>query len=306
MRAYSVPRGVVARRLLTSLTTAALCAGLAGPAWGQTAETAPPAAAAEPAKEEAPPAATPEPKAEPEKAPEVVAPVTPASDPYGLSDDAVPPGGRLEWAKRRDIRVVQKRTMLKEARHSFSLQAGVVPNDDFYTYVVGGLGYAYYLSEDLAVTLHGSYAYDKQTSLQDGLTKPRPEGPGLEVRLPQKLQGMAVAGIDWNLLHGKIGYFSTRLTEFDVALNFGVGAVRTGITNQGDVDKEGNQIYHYQFDPAGALGAGVLFYLSNSWALRLDYHQYFYPALRGAPGGGGVSYPIAGTIAVTYFTDAPQ
>ncbi len=290
-------RSAIAALLATST---GLC--LAVPAWSQTTEPAPPDVAA-PAAE---PAKAPETKPEPEKAPDVSNP-TSGGDLYGLTNDDVPPGGRIEWARRRDIRVVQKRSMLKEARHSFSLLAGVVPNDDFYTYVVGGLGYAYYLSEDLAITLHGAYTFDQQTSLQSSLTAPRPEGPGLEVRLPQKLQGLAVAGIDWNLMHGKIGYFSTRLTEFDIALSFGVGAVRTGITNQGDIDpKTLAQIYHYQFDPAGALGAGVLFYLSNSWALRLDYHQYFYPALRGAPGGGGVSYPIAGTIAVTYFTDAPQ
>lgn len=301
MRAIPVNvRGAVAALLASSC---ALCLG-AAPALAQAAEPA----AAEPAKaEEAAPAPTPAPPAaEAEKVPEVGAAAAPVGDPYGLSDDSVPPGGRLDWAQRRDIRVVQKRAVLKEARHSFSLLGGVVPNDDFYTYLVGGLAYAYYFSEDLAVTLHGAYTYDKQTSLQSSLTAQRPDGPGLEVRLPQKLQGVAVAGIDWNLLHGKIGYFATRLTEFDVALSFGVGAVRTGITNQGDIDSKGNQVYKYQFDPAGAIGAGVLFYLSNAWALRLDYHQYFYPALSGAPGGGGVSYPIAGTIAVTYFTEAPQ
>jgi outer membrane beta-barrel protein len=258
-----------------------------------------PTATAPAAEPPADPAPAPAPEAAPaEPAPAVAAPSV-MDDAYGFSDEAVPPGSRLDWAARRDIRVIQKRGVLKEGRHGFSIFGGVVPNDDFFTYITGGLGYNYYFSEDLSLSVHGAYAYDQKTSLEESLSLPREtnEGPGLEVRLPQVLQAYASAGVDWNLLHGKIGFFTTRLTEFDLALSFGVGAVSTVITNKGQESAPITQI-----DPAGNVGAGLQFYLSNSFALRLDYHQFFYPALRGQPGGGGVSYPIAATMALTYFT----
>jgi outer membrane beta-barrel protein len=259
-----------------------------------------PAAAPAATPEAAPAAATPAPAAE-EPVPEVEPKPTMIEDAYGFSDDVAPVGSRLEWAARRDLRVIQKRSVLKEGRHGFTLFGGVVPNDDFFTYITGGLGYNYYFSEDLALSIHGAYTYDQKTSLESSLSKPREtnEGPGLEVRLPQVLQSYASAGIDWNLLHGKVGFFTTNLLEFDLALSFGAGAVMTTITPKG-------QDPFTQFDPAGNVGAGLQFYLTNSFALRLDYHQFFYPALRGQPGGGGVSYPIAATVALTYFTAGLQ
>jgi len=252
-----------------------------------------PAAAPAPAKApEAAPAEAAKPDAE--SAPDVAPDVGGGMELYGVRDDEVPLGGRLEWARRREIRVIQKRTVLKEGRHGISLAAGVVPNDDFFTYIAGGLGYMYYFSEDFALKVHGAYTYDQKTSLQPGLEKTVPEGPDLTVRLPETLQAYALAGIDWNLLHGKLGFFETRLTEFDIALNFGVGGVATQRTEQGREAKPA-------FGPAGNVGLGLQFYLSNNWAVRMDYHQLFYAKFEG-----GVSFPIATTLALTWFTDAPQ
>ena len=94
-------------------------------------------------------------------------------------------------------------------------------------------------------------------------------------------------------MHGKFGFFGTSLTEFDVGLVFGIGAVMTTVTDKAKVSKA-------KFSPAGSIGADVFFYLSESWALRADYRQYFYPA-----DGGGVSFPLAVTLGLTYFTAAP-
>lgn len=271
-----------------------------GPAWAQS----PDAPAAKPAEPDAKPAtdekpaapkeASESPKAEKpaEKMPEMGGAGT--LDPYGIADEAVPEGGRLAWARRRDIRVVQKREVLKEGRHAFTVQTGVVPNDDFFVYPLVGLGYQFFFSEDVALDVHADYAFDNQTSLQGSLTASNPVGPGLNVRLPQTLKGYGAAGVDWYLLHGKFGFFSTHLTEFDLSLNFGVGAVMTKLTGVA-----GNT--SITETPAGEIGAELMFYLAQNWALRLGYRQNFYKAE-----GGGVSYPISTTLAVTYFTSAPK
>lgn len=250
-----------------------------------TTDEAPPAEEAEPSE--------PSPKdTKPEKTEKAVPAVgaTSASD-YGVNDSAVPPGGRMEWAERRQIRVIQKRDMLKEGRHQFSILGGVVPNDDFFAYIDAGLAYDYYFSEDIALELRGAYTVPQKTALEQTLTQPRPDGPGLEVRLPQTLNAHVSASAAWNLLHGKLGFFSTRLTEFDLGLVFGIGAVLTEI--QGKATEQNTK----KFSPAGNVGAVLQFYLGSRFALRVDYRQFFYPA-----DGGGVSFPISTTLGLSYFT----
>lgn len=275
---------------------------LPGIAGAQPAPAATEPVAAEPAKAEpapeakAAPAAPTEatPAAKEEAKPDVGA-SAPTSDDYGYTEDAVPMGGRLDWAGRREIKVIQKRAVLKEARHAFTLQAGVVPNDDFFVYPLIGGGYQYFFSEDLALDIHGAYALENRTSLQDSLQKPLASGgPGLEVRLPQTLNAYATAGVDWYLLHGKFGFFTTKLTEFDLSINFGIGGVQTKVTDIAGKDAT-------RFDPAGEIGAELMFYLASNLGLRAGFRQNFYPAE-----GGGVSYPISTTLSLTYFTAAPQ
>lgn len=290
-------------RLVVACTGAA--ALLSAPVLAQEPPAATPAA--EPAPAPAPAAETPAPApasgAEaPAAAAEAPAEVIPSDDLYGVEEGAVPPGGTIEWAKRREIKVIQKRDVVKEGRHSFSLMAGVVPNDDFFTYVTGGLSYNYFFSEDLSMFVKGVYAYDQETSLKTTLSGSQGSGGyGLSVRLPQTLMGFASGGVDWNLLHGKLGFFSTRLVEFDAALSFGLGAVATQTTTQAAPDPA------LRISPAGNLGAYLQFYLGERWALRADYHQLVYPAFNDSTGGtSGVSYPIAVTLGLTWFTAPPQ
>jgi len=212
---------------------------------------------------------------------------------FALDDDvATPPGGEITWARRREIRVIQKRSFLKEKRHAFSIEGGVIPNDDFFTYVPVGGAYNYFFSEDLALELSGAYAINQMTSLKGALTKPRPFGPGLEVRLPETLQWQGGASVLWSLVHGKLAFFSTALGEFDVALAFGVGAIGTKVTS-----KAGETAMRTV--PEGHAGLGISFYMSQALALRLDYRHFFYAA-----DGGGVSYPAQFTLGLTYFTAA--
>ncbi len=289
-----------------ALVATAAPAFAADPPAAEPAPAAPEASAPAPVPEAAPAEAKP---AKADAVPDVGASVESA---YGISDDSVPPGSRLDWAARREIRVIQKRAILKEGRHGLSLSLGVVPNDDFFAYVAMGLGYQYYFSEDFALRIRANYTQPQQTSLQSSLTASRPEGPGLEVRLPQTLLGYALAGLDWNLMHGKFGFFTTRLIEFDLSLNFGVGAVMTKIVDQG---KENAPVYAP--DPAGNVGATLQLYLSDRLALGIDYTQLFYPKLKdlfnvanlqpaGHPGAGGVSHPLAATVTLTWFTAGLQ
>lgn len=263
------------------------------------ADDAAPAPDAAPA-DDAPPAGSPDPAAaaadKPKADDKTGTPAVGATSDmgsYGVADGDVPPGGTLAWAGRRKIKVIQKRAILKQGRHGLSLLGGVVPNDDFFAYVTGGLGYNYYFSEDLALDIVGAYTLEAKTSLEGGLTAPRGAGagPGLIVRLPETLVGYTAASVTWYLLHGKLAFFTTRLTEFDVGLNFGIGGNMTFIQGKSAADQV------YRVKPNGSVGINMLFYLSERLALRVDYKQLFYPK-----DGGGVSFPIATTLGLAWFT----
>jgi len=291
------------QRLSAPVAAAVLCASalwLPLQALAQAPAADPPVADPDPVaplKPEAEPEAKPADKPlEPaEKNPDVANPAANLDEAYGLSNDVVPPGGRLVWARNRQIEVYQKREMLKESRHAFSLLIGAVPNDDFFIYFAPGLVYQYYFSEDLGLRVQAAYTTETKTSLEANLHAPRPDGPALDVRLPQTLQAYANAGVDWNLLHGKMGFFGTRMTEFDLAINVGLGIVETRTTDQGAQQKL------WQPKPAGNAGMALQFYLSQNLAVSMNYQQIFYAAY-----GGGVSQPIVMSLALTYLTSGQQ
>lgn len=266
-------------RILRVIVPALLTVALAAPAFAQEAPAD--GGAAEPA-----PAASPAPAAAKEEAAPTVGA---AINDYGVVDEAVPVGARMEWAKRRGLKVIQKREVLKQGRHGFSLLAGFVPNDDFFNYGNFAGAYNYYFSEDLSLEVSGGYTLDTKTGLEDTLITARPKGPGLNVRLPQTLLGHFSVSSTWNLVHGKIGFFDTGLTEFDLGLNFGVGGIFTYVTGKSE---SGNK-----FDLQGNIGLTWQFYLSQQFAFRIDYRQYFFPKE-----GSGVSFPMALNIGLTYFT----
>ena len=302
----NLPSALAGRSLRTSVTAAA-CAlvTMAAPAFAADEPAPAPTPEAPPAAQ---PAAAPEAKPADAKPPEAIPEIGgSAESAYGITDDAVPAGSRLDWAARREIRVIQKRAILKEGRHGLSFSAGVVPNDDFFAYVTLGLGYQYYFSEDLALRIRTMYTADTKTSLQDSLQAKVPLGPQVIVRLPQTLTGFALAGVDWNLLHGKLGFFTTRLIEFDLSLNFGVGAVVTAIRDKG---REDSPIFAPA--PAGNVGATMQIYITDRLALGFDYTQLFYPKMFDLFSGAshenitGVSHPLATTLTLTWFTAGLQ
>ena len=121
----------------------------------------------------------------------------------------------LYWAEKREVRNIHKRLFLKESRHEFSLYSGVVPNDDFFTYLPVGLKYNYYFSEDFALEVAGSYFNKFNRDLKDFLENEILSGGQIDVQLPQYLVWQAGAGVLWTPIHGKVGMFDTKLGHFD-------------------------------------------------------------------------------------------
>ena len=204
-------------------------------------------------------------------------------------DDAL----ELHWAKKREVKIIQKRLFMKDSRHEFTIFSGVIPNDEFFSYFPIGGRYDYYFQEDFALEIFGSYLVQVNSELQDFLEETSLEQ--IFVEIPQALEWLAGASILWSPLHGKFGAFTTKLVHFDVYLAFGAGIIGTKVVDA-DTREESSK-----FDPSANIGLGVRLYLTDLVSLRFDYRQYFYPAETG-----GLAYPAEITLGVSFFTAAPK
>jgi outer membrane beta-barrel protein len=195
------------------------------------------------------------------------------------------------WAKRRSIRVIQKRKYLKEGKWEITLNTGVIPNDDFWVYLPAGLAVTHFLSEDVGLEFEATYTHPIQTGLKDKLTE-----AGLTVNLPQWLQFRTTVNGLWSPVYGKVGFLSSRLYEYDMNLIFGAGLMGTRTT----LDQEGKLS---EFTPTftAEVGAGFRFWINKSFALRIGYRHYFYAAE-----GGGFSRSAEFGLGVSYFTGGPE
>ena len=206
----------------------------------------------------------------------------------------------LYWAEKREVRNIHKRLFLKESRHEFSLYSGVVPNDDFFTYVPVGLKYNYYFSEDFSLEIAGSYFNKFNRDLKDFLENEILSGGQIDVQLPQYLVWQAGAGVLWTPIHGKIGMFETKLGHFDFGLFLGIMALGTEVQAEGKAEAQG------RVDVGGDVGVTARIYVHDYIALRLDYRHYFYNARDADDNSRGLSYPAEITLGLSFFTPAPE
>lgn len=218
-----------------------------------------------------------------------------------LAENSAPPIDEqfdLYWAKRREIKNIHKRLFLKDGRHEFVLTAGIIPNDEFYTYYPVGIKYDYYFSEDFALELAGTYMPHKKTDLQSFIEEDL--FSGIEVRLPQSLVWQSGIGVVWTPLHGKVAIFDTKLGHFDFGIALGVMALGS------DVQQENTTDIKPRIDVGGNVGATVRFYLNNFIAVRLDYRHFFFNGRNLDDKAAGLSYPAEISLGVSFFTAAPK
>jgi outer membrane beta-barrel protein len=201
-----------------------------------------------------------------------------------------------EWAERRLIRTIQKKEHRKDSRHEFTLFTGVIPNDEFYSYLPLGLRYDYFFTEDIAIELWGEYIFAFETGLQKYLEDASSDQ--LLVEIPQTLEWVVgITGV-WSPFHGKMGIADGALGQFDVHLAFGAGLLGTKVTDEESHEEKRT------FNPSGHLGLGFRFWLHEHVTVRLEYRQFFYPADQAA--GGDLAYPAEFTLGVSLYTQAPE
>ncbi|HET6281744.1 MAG TPA: outer membrane beta-barrel domain-containing protein [Polyangia bacterium] len=155
-------------------------------------------------------------------------------------------------AKRR-MRGTRDRLFQQTNRHEFTLRGGYYVSDLFDGTYIGGVAYAYHMTEDLAV--EASAAYTRLTSSG---------GPELE-RTFAVLEGrdrtelLFDAGLVWTPAHGKMRLGGSIL-HFDPYLVAGAGVVDSALAS----------------DLAGNAGFGVKFFVGRAIALRFDVRDHVY------------------------------
>lgn len=189
---------------------------------------------------------------------------------------------------------VQNRFFLKSKRFELTPMVGFVPTNQFASRFNFSLGFGYHFNEALAVSGIFTYAPDlgkNDTSnlvlllLQEADAKT--SDPDFRQPL-DKVELSAALGVTWSPFYGKINLFGEVVANFDFWFFLGVGFVlenewQARLLQPNDagynpdrpdfaVDKVGTEAW-----PAGVLGLGANFFITQTVALRLDGRIFLYP-----------------------------
>jgi outer membrane beta-barrel protein len=157
-------------------------------------------------------------------------------------------------AKKRGRRTDQ-RDFVKSARHELTLQGGYYVSDLLDGTFLVGAAYTYHLTEDVGVEASFGYSQIRST-VASKLEADR----GVTVLPKEDRVYLVFTDLVWAPLHGKMRLFADTILHFDIH-----GAVGVGIIDNAT-----------SLGAAGQFGVGMKFFLSKSWALRLDVRDHLY------------------------------
>lgn len=185
------------------------------------------------------------------------------------------------WSRRQDKAPLIDGLYTHKGRHELTVYTGVLPNDNFYSYVPLGLRWNYFIGEELGLEVAGDYLLALDGDLKTFLTDKKLYKTFDQT--PRRLVWNATAALIWSPLHGKLAIFTEKLLHFDLQASLGAGALGTDADGLGEV--------HF----AGTFGLAARMYASEALTVRLDYRQLVYP------GVSGVAFPAEVTLGVSFW-----
>lgn len=155
------------------------------------------------------------------------------------------------------VKSVQRKVFIKKGRVELFPQVALSLNDAFYRNVMVGGSLAYHLADSLALEAGGgvvvaraeSNVVENLRSATDSLPVGNPE---LEYRADLNLQ--------WAPIYGKLSLFGEAILHFDTYLTLGGGVFGT---NNGA-------------NPAGNVGIGQRYFVTDWLVVRLEFRNYFF------------------------------
>lgn len=185
------------------------------------------------------------------------APAAPAQNaPQGAEEVRVDQIKRKYWAggDSAQVGVVQNRAYSKAGKFSLGINGGIVFADPFLSTKILGGTFGYNFSEYLALELIGWKLFANGSSALETL---RDQGKDANTNLQKAYYGTEVL---WSVMYGKLSFIGRKIIYYDLHLTAGGGMIDTETGKY----------------PAGTLGIGQRFYLSQSFSLRLDYRSLIY------------------------------
>jgi outer membrane beta-barrel protein len=194
----------------------------------------------------------------------------------------------LFWGSKREVKVVQRRSFVKEGKMEATLGGGLIPNDDFLLHSLVSARFGYYFTESMMVEGSFTYAMDSLTGLSSYLVE---EEIGLkEVKVREYINFFYNVSLLWSPIYGKISILGKKLAHFDMYTGMGIGMIHAeGYEKQNNPDRQP------QVKPMANAILGFRWHLTDMFSLRTEYRHYIYNQI----GGGGVSTPIALNLAVS-------
>ncbi|MCB0308319.1 MAG: outer membrane beta-barrel domain-containing protein [Bdellovibrionales bacterium] len=169
---------------------------------------------------------------------------------------------------REGIDVVQGRLFRKALRHEFSLDGGLIVDNQFLFYQLLQPRYTFHLRESIGFELSFGKAFHQERAIIDALKDVQcdpdnnPSTPTVDCSValdppPDPLKNMYFANIIWSPIYGKFSIFSKKIYHFDIYMLAGGGMFDNERSNR------------FAFN----VGAGAKVFVNDWFAVRVDFRN---------------------------------
>ena len=203
------------------------------------------------------------------------------------------------WNVEQAVPSLQNALFERKGGFEASIHGGLIPNDSYYVPLAVGGRAAFFFTDSISVEGGFSYLMGSDSDLQAFLKcAGKAKGRCIDLTDGSKkaphLTMLASLDLAFTPFHGKLGIFTSKISNFDLGISGGLGIINA------DIDTSSDGIA-----PPGALtkvgghwGAGFRFYFSRWLNLRMDYKQFLYVP----ESGKGFLAPVEFTLGLAFLT----
>jgi len=185
---------------------------------------------------------------------------------------------RAEAAENDQIRVIQRRPFLQAQRVEVAPMLGTNVNDPLVNLFIAGGSINYYISEYLAVGVHGMYSLGSDTDLFDKLIDDYELFPQVS-----KVKWIGELQFQYDPIYGKFTLFDTWIVPWDIYALLGAGYTKTELDGHVTL----------------AAGLGQRFYMNRWFTMNLEVRDHIYNETY--PAGSELVNNIVFTAGVGFF-----
>ncbi len=181
-----------------------------------------------------------------------------------------------EASRRRIIKTIQAKNFLKLGRFEATPFLGFVTNDPFINRRLGGLSFAYHMTEIFALELMIGYAPDLGQADWKPLTRQLVDKNKVSPDI-SKLTVFSHAAFQFSPIYGKVAINGRKIINFDVFGTFGMGATLTqdDLEALGD-DSETAVATQVEWHSTTNIGGGARIIVNENWAVRAEGRSLVY------------------------------